>query len=146
MSTTSSVEALSKPEMTARQMAEAATWLAITEGSEKQIKFAQELREKFLRSDGVSKQVAANVRWAVIKQAERGERLEKSDIAMLATDAWNRRTVEAINTSNAKTIIDWFVGLEADRRRLDSLGRYEHIITYPQKWEYSNGWKRISYK
>lgn len=146
MSTTDTWEKLAKPEIRAKQIADEATWTEVTVGTEKQIKFANDLRSNFVKE--ISNQDNdLPVRWAVIKQ-ERGERLETLDYGRLAEDAWNRRTLAVVNTADAKVIIDWFVSPAGQARRIDSLSMYKHIIRFPSKWAYDSrkGWVRTSYK
>ena len=147
MTTTDTTQKLAQPTVRAKQIAEETQFAEIVTGTEKQIKFANDLRNEFMKSV-ISIENDSPVRWAVIKQTERGERLSDLDVQWLATDAWNRRTINAINTSDSKKIIDWFVSLDGQRRKIDTISRYEHIIRYPAKWQFDNkkGWVRISYK
>ncbi len=135
MSTTDTHEKLAKPEIRAKQIAENTEFAEITEGSEKQIKYANDLRKVFL-SKITNQENDAIVRWAVIKQTERGERLTKLDVFALATDAWNRRAINMINTNDAKKIIEHFVSVEGKQRMLDTINRYDGIISRPEKWAF----------
>lgn len=139
-----SYEKIARPKKSAGEYASGINYPEITEGTEKQIKFAQDLRKEFLSSIQ-GKENAANIRWAVIKQTKKNEKLDKLDVSRLATDAWDRRTVHTINTNNAKVIIDHFKSLESQQKRISAIGRYENIINYPQKWEFDGKkWKQKS--
>ena len=135
-------EKLATPEKRAKQRAEETKFSDITVGTDKQIQFAKDLRSNFL-SDIKNKANDANVRWAVVKQTERNEKLNDQDIFYLARDAWNRRSLNILNTNDAKKIIDFFKSIDGQVKMNNAITRYQGIITSPEKWLYSEtgGWK-----
>lgn len=146
-STTDTWTKLAQPEKYAADMVSEISYPEITEGTEKQIKFAKDLRDNWL-ADVTHRDNAARVRWAVIKQT-RNERLSDMDIRDLAHDAWNRRLSSILNTTNAKTIIDALASsnIEGEKKRLDAISRYKHIIRFPAKWNFDGKkWVRIDWK
>jgi len=134
---------LATPEKRAKQRAEETKFLDITVGTDKQIQFAKDLRSDFL-IDIKNKAGDANVRWAVVKQTERNEKLNDLDISYLARDAWNRRSLNILNTNDAKKIIDFFKSIDGQVKMNNAITRYQGIIRSPEKWTYSEtgGWKR----
>ena len=141
-STTDTWEKLAKPTVRAAQITAETALAEITIGTEKQIKYANDLRNNFVKTIS-PREHDAPVRWAVVKQ-EKGQALTSQDAALLANDAWDRRTIAIVNTNDAKTIIDWFVDVKAQINKNDSVNRYASIIRNPTKWTYANGgWKQI---
>lgn len=142
-STTDTYEKLATPQKRASEIIKETNYPEITQGTDKQIKYAQDLRSNFIANTTAS-EADANVRWAVIKQTQRHEPLSDSDIRYLANDAWNRRTAVAINTADAKKIIDHFSSPIGQQREIDAKGRYQNIIKYPKNWAYDakKGWQR----
>ena len=139
-STTDTYEKLATPAKLAKELADEITFVEITEGTEKQVKYANDLRETFL-SNVKAIQNDSNVRWSVIKQ-ERGEKLTNLEVRDLALDAWNRRVIYIVNTNDAKKIIDHFVSNIA--KKIDAITRYQHIISNPAKWIFDGkSWKQI---
>jgi len=118
----------------------------ITEGSEKQIKYANDLRDEFV-SRIANRNTIANVRGARLHM-ERGEDMKDMDISILAQDAFDRNTLRIINSPNAKIVIDRLKpDLQVQMKFSDLLGKYKDIIRYPFIYQYDDkkGWIRISY-
>lgn len=141
--TTTSWQELRHPSQSATQMAQGIEWCEIIEGTEKQIKFAKDLRNAWL-SKITHRDYAANVRWAAQK-----DRLETLDYSRLAKDAWNRRTITKglLNTASAKDIIKFFKDVKSQKTENTMIGNYEHIIRFPKQWNFDGKkWVRVSYK
>lgn len=152
--TTTTWKELAQPEKTAGQIALETNWVEITDGTEKQIKFANDLRSQWI-ADVTHHANIANVRYAVVEQIQNDVDLtspvnrtsKKLDYSYLANDAYNRRAVKMLNTNNAKAIIDFFKDIKAQSNRSDAISRYDHIIRYPEKWHYDGKkWVRINWK
>lgn len=139
---TATWEGLAQPSETAQDILNRTELKEITEGSEKQIKYAKDLRDNFISSIS-GREYQANVRWAVIKQTGRNEKLDHSDIWRLANDAWNRRIVNYLNTNNAKTVIDIFKSSDWNIKQSNAITRYSDVIENPDKWNFNgSSWQK----
>jgi hypothetical protein len=141
-SMTDSYEKIAKPTILAKQLADETVLKDITIGTERQIKYAKDLRDGFVKTIK-SRENNLPVQSA-LRKSERGDRLNDLEVSAIANDAWDRRTIWFVNTSDAKKVIDWFAGTEGQIRKSDSIGRYKDIIRRPERWKYENGgWKQI---
>lgn len=150
--TTTTWKDLAQPEKSAGEIALETKFVEITEGTEKQIKFANDLRSAWI-ADVTNRANIANVRYAVIEQIQNGVDLtspvNRARLAYtyLAKDAYNRMAIKMLNTSNAKAIIDFFKSPSAQSNRIDTISRFDNIIRYPKKWAYDGKkWVRINGK
>lgn len=140
--TTPTLQELSHPQKSAGQIAQEIEWIEITEGTEKQIKFAKDLRNSWL-SEITGREYIAKVRWASIQE----KITNRLDYSRLANDAWNRQAIAKLNTSSAKIIIDFFKDAETQATKNDTINRYTHVIQYPEKWNFDGKkWVRTNYK
>jgi hypothetical protein len=142
--TTKTWQDLAHPQKSAGEMAKEIEWVEITEGTEKQIKFANDLRNSWL-SEITHRETIAQVKYAA-RQEKITDRL---DYSRLAKDAWNRRTITngLLNTNSARAIIDFFKSEKMQMLKHDMTGNYEHIIRFPNKWNFNGEkWVRTSYK
>lgn len=144
MSTTNTWQKLAQPEKTAGEIARETNWVEITEGSEKQIKFANDLRNEWIAS--VTNQAnIANVRYAVVQQVQNGLDLmsvtncssNRLEYSYLAKDAVNRRIINVINTNDAKTIIDFFKDAKQQATWNDLRNTYDKVIRRPANFEFN---------
>lgn len=150
MSTTTWKE-LAQPKKTAGQIARETEWVEITEGTEKQIKFANDLRNQWI-ADVTDRTNIANVQYAVVEQTQNGVDLTsyssrtsgKMDYYWLAKDAYNRKAINTLNTNSAKAVIDFLLDT---KYRSDAISRYDHIIRFPSQWSFDGKkWIRINKK
>lgn len=143
MSTTDTWQKLAQPEKTAGEIAREITWTEITEGSEKQIKFANDLRYEWI-ANIIDHRNIANVRYAVVEQVQNGLDLtsvanrtsRRLEYSYLAKDAVNRRAIGILDTSNAKEIIDYFKDIKAQATQNDLLNKYDKIIRRPAEYQH----------
>lgn len=142
--TTKTWQDLAHPQTVAGEMAREIKWIEVTEGTEKQIKFANDLRFAWL-SEITNPQSIAQVKYAA-RQEKITDRL---DYSRLANDAWNRRAIARgfLNTASAKDIINFFKDAKMQATKNDMVGKYAHIIQYPAQWKFDGErWQRASYK
>lgn len=98
-----SIEELKNPEMKSYDYAEGMIndMPEITKGTEKQIKFAKDLRKDFL-SQLVNRDNKASIRWAFLHADE------EKNYRRIAEDAMNRIMLRKMATNDAKEIINVF--------------------------------------
>lgn len=150
MSTTDTWKKLAQPEKTAGEMVKEIAWTEVTEGTEKQIKFANDLRNEWI-SDVTHPANMANVKYAVVQQTQNGLDLASFSIRSsnrreyfdLSHDAENRRAIRILNTNNAKAIIDYFKDTKSQQARIDNVNKYDGVIRYPEKYQHDGKrWNR----
>lgn len=144
MSTTDTWQKLAQPEKTAGQIAQEIDWVEITEGSEKQIKFANDLRSEWIANVTHHGNIA-NVRYAVVEQVQNGLDLasianrtsRRLEYSYLATDAVNRRAINILNSSSAKAVIDYFKDIKSQMTQNDLRNKYDMIIRRPAEFQHN---------
>lgn len=140
--TTKTWQDLAHPTKTAGEIAKEVEWVDITDGTDKQIKFANDLRNNWL-SDITHRETIAKVKYA----ARQEKIIDKLDYSRLANDAWNRRAISKgfLNKTSAKEIIDFFKDPKRQATKNDMVGKYAHIIQYPAQWKFSGtAWERVN--
>lgn len=152
MSTTDTWQKLAQPEKTAGEIAREIEWVEITEGTEKQIKFAKDLRYEWI-AQIIDHRNIANVRYAVVEQVQNGLDLtsianrtsRRLEYSYLAQDAVNRRAIHILNTSNAKAIIDYFKDIKSQANENDRLHRFEAVIRRPAEYQFDGKrWAKVT--
>ena len=143
-STTDTWKKLAQPEKTAGQIALEINWIEITEGTEKQIEFANDLRSAWI-ADITHQENMSNVRYAVVQQVQNGLDLasivvrssNRLEYSYLAKDAVNRRAINIVNTNNAKAIIDYFKDLKSQANQNDCRNTYDIVIRRPAEYQHN---------
>lgn len=152
MSTTDTWQKLAQPEKTAGEIALETNWIEITEGSEKQIKFANDLRNEWIESITNQHNITP-VRYAVVEQVQNGVDLtsianrnsRRLDYSYLAKDALNRLLINVLNTNDAKRIIDSFKDATRQAKQLDLINTYDKVIRRPAEYQYNGKrWMRVT--
>jgi len=144
MSTTDTWQKLAQPEKTAGEIAQEIDWIEITEGSEKQIKFANDLRSEWIVNVSNRGNIA-NVRYAVVEQVQNGLDLtsvanrtsRRLEYSYLAKDAVSRRAISILNSNNAKAIIDYFKDVKAQAAQNDCYNLYDKVIRRPAEYQHN---------
>lgn len=144
MSTTDTWQKLAQPEKTAGEIAREIDWVEITEGTEKQIKFAKDLRYEWIATV-IDHGDIAHVRYAVVEQVQNGIDLtsianrtsRRLEYGRLAKDAVNRRAINILNTNNAKAIIDYFKDIKSQAAQNDLRNKYDMIIRRPAEFQHN---------
>lgn len=143
MSTTNTWQKLAQPEKTAGEIAREIEWIEITEGSEKQIKFANDLRSEWIANVTDHRSIA-NVRYAVVEQVQNDLDLtsvanrtsRRLEYSYLAKDALNRLLINVLNTNDAKRIIDSFRDEKRLANQLDLINTYDKVIRRPAEYQH----------
>lgn len=152
MSTTDTWQKLAQPEKTAGEIAREIDWVEITEGSEKQIKFARDLRYEWI-ANVIDHATIAQVRYAVVEQVQNGVDLtsianrtsRRLEYIYLAKDAVNRRAINILNTNNAKAIIDYFKDIKSQAAQNDCYNLYDKVIRRPAEHQHNGKrWMKVT--
>jgi len=136
---------ISTPDKRASYYAKEIKMEPITVGTEKQIKYADDLRSDFIERLSEPGNDAV-IRWAVIKQESRNEPLTDTEKRLLAHDAYNRILLNKINTNDARNIINRFVDVSYKIRVSDIISKYIRIINDKGiGWNYieGKGWNKL---